>query len=139
MKRPLQEDHFDIVDMASSYMEILNLDPSIVSMLAVEIDMKIRAILQVSLFCSGVPKHWSLQEAKKIMLHAKRKTMFTEDITNAMAVLNVPRVLGYQSALTNYTYTKAPQSTRKEWYHSVKVLHLDFCCFSQSITLFCRK
>ena len=47
MKRTRDEDHFDIVNMAGSYMQIQNLDPAISTMLAVEIEMKIRAILQV--------------------------------------------------------------------------------------------
>jgi len=57
------------------------------------------------------------------MTHAKRKILLTEDITNAMSVLNVPRVLGYQSALTNYTYSKAPTIGRREFYHSIKVFY----------------
>lgn len=47
MKRSRDEDHYDIVDMTSSYMDIQNLESNISSMLAVEIDMKIRAILHV--------------------------------------------------------------------------------------------
>ncbi len=106
MKRGRDEDHFDIVDMTSGCMEIPPLEPSISSMLAVEIEMKIRTILQ---------------EAKKIMTHARRKVLLTEDISNAMSVLNVPRLLGYQSAITSFAYTKVPVANKKEWYHTVKV------------------
>ena len=47
MKRSREDDHYDIVDMTSNYMNIQNFDSNISSTLAVEIDMKIRAILQV--------------------------------------------------------------------------------------------
>jgi len=49
MKRARDEDHYDIVDMTSNYLDIQNLESNISSMLAVEIDMKIRAILHVKL------------------------------------------------------------------------------------------
>ena len=47
MKRSKDEDHFDIVDLTTCYMEMQNLEPGIASMLAIEIEMKIRVILQV--------------------------------------------------------------------------------------------
>lgn len=55
------------------------------------------------------------------MMHSKRKILLTEDITNAMSILNVPRILGYQSALNNYSYMPASLTGRKEWSQSIKV------------------
>ncbi len=49
MKRGKDEDAFDIVEFVSSYMELQALDASITSMLSVEIEMKIRVILEVPL------------------------------------------------------------------------------------------
>jgi len=49
MKRAHEEDHFDIVEMASSNMNIKNLEQNIGSLISLEIDMKIRAILHVIL------------------------------------------------------------------------------------------
>jgi hypothetical protein len=42
-----------------------------------------------------------------------------------MSVLNVPRLLGYQSALSSYTYNKIPMSNKKEWFHAIKVFFLN--------------
>lgn len=55
------------------------------------------------------------------MTHSKRKLLLTEDIANAMSILNVPRVLGYQSALNNYSYVKASTTGRKEWSQAIEV------------------
>jgi hypothetical protein len=55
------------------------------------------------------------------MMHSKRKILLVEDISNAMSILNVPRVLGYQSALNNYSYVKASNTGRKEWSHAIEV------------------